>query len=220
MNSGSDFTEERRQMVERQLKPRNISNKRVLEAMNKIPREKFVRQTDMDRAYADMALPIQEGQTISQPYIVALMSQQLNLEAGQKVLEIGTGSGYQTAVLAEMGAEIYTVEIYQKLSERARRRLEELGYTDRVKFKVGDGSKGWPEREPFDRAIITAAVPAVPAPVKNQLKKGGLLVAPVGSRYSQRLQVLQKEKSDNFREKELISCRFVPLQGSGGWKNN
>lgn len=220
MNSETDFTESRRQMVQRQLKARSITNERVLEAMGRVPREKFVRQSDRNRAYADMALPIQEGQTISQPYIVALMTQQLQVERGQKVLEIGTGSGYQTAVLAQMGAEIYTVEFYEKLSTLARRRLEDLGYEDRVDFKVGDGSEGWEEKAPFERAIITAAVPEVPAAVKNQLQPGGLVVAPVGSRYSQRLCSLRKKEDGSFREEELISCRFVPLQGRGGWNKN
>ncbi|MGM0380655.1 MAG: protein-L-isoaspartate(D-aspartate) O-methyltransferase [bacterium] len=219
MNSSDKFEQERREMVERQLKARNITSEAVLEAMAKIPREKFVRSEDKKRAYSDMALPIQAGQTISQPYIVALMSQQLNLKAGHRVLEVGTGSGYQTAVLAELGASVCTVEYKEELSRLARQRLTELGYADQVKFKVGDGGKGWPEEAPFDRAIITAAVPSVPEKIQNQLKNGGLIVAPAGSKYSQKLVVVQKKDEGEFNKRELISCRFVPLVGEGGWKD-
>lgn len=220
MSSNSSFEEERRRMVNQQLKPRNISNTRVLEAMKKVPREEFVPDSEKDRAYTDRALPIREGQTISQPYIVALMTQQLKVGSSEKVLEVGTGSGYQTAILAELGASIFTVEYHEQLSKKARKRLEKLGYGDQVEFKTGDGSLGWPEKSSFDRVIITAAVPSIPEPIKKQTAGDGLIVAPVGTRYSQKMEVLKKTGKEDWQKIQLIGCRFVPLLGEGGWSED
>jgi len=216
-NSPDKLRQKREEMVRYHLERRGISDPRVLEAFRSIPREKFVPEARRNRAYDDCALPIGEGQTISQPYIVALMTQQLKVEAGLKVLEIGTGSGYQTAILAKIGAEIFTVEMSKSLTNLARQRLENLGLADQVKFKVGDGTRGWEEEAPFDRIIVTAAAPKIPLPLEEQLADGGRMVIPVGSRRSQTMTVVIKKGPGNFERHKNISCVFVPLVGVFGW---
>ncbi|NOX20612.1 MAG: protein-L-isoaspartate(D-aspartate) O-methyltransferase [Nitrospirae bacterium] len=212
-----DFTEQRKRMVQTQLVARGISDPRVLDAMLRVPRHLFVREEDLYRAYDDMALPVGEGQTISQPYMVARMTELLELRGDEKVLEVGTGSGYQAAILAELASEVYSIERIHSLAERAKKILETLGY-DNVHIVVGDGSMGLPEHAPYDRIIITAAAPEVPEPLKEQLADGGILVAPVGTRYSQQLVRLRKNK-DGFEAEYSTLCVFVPLIGAYGWEN-
>ncbi len=211
-----DYDELRRTMVETQLVPRGIKDRRVLEAMLKVPRHLFVDESIRHRAYEDMALPIGEGQTISQPYMVALMTELLELKGDERVLEVGTGSGYQAAVLAELAREVYSMERIEALITRARERLRSLGY-DNVHIICGDGTRGLPEKAPFDGIIITAGTPGVPEPLKAQLADGGTLVAPVGGRFSQQLVRLRKKGAD-FSEEYLTPCVFVPLIGEYGWK--
>ncbi|RMG05939.1 MAG: protein-L-isoaspartate(D-aspartate) O-methyltransferase [Nitrospirae bacterium] len=211
-----DFDKLRRDMVERQLMARGISDERVLDVMGRIPRHLFVDESIRHRAYDDCALPIGEGQTISQPYMVAVMTELLIPREGSRVLEIGTGSGYQAAVLAELGCEVFSVERSPVLNERASRVLEKLGYPN-VHLFVGDGSKGLPEHAPFDRIIITAASPDIPQPLIDQLSDGGILVAPIGGRFSQQLHRIVKHGRD--LERGLFTpCVFVPLIGEYGWK--
>ncbi len=205
----------RKQMVQTQLIPRGIRDERVINAMLKVPRHLFVREQDLYRAYDDMALPIGEGQTISQPYMVAKMTELLQLKGDEKVLEVGTGSGYQSALLGELAQEVYSVERVESLAKRAQRILSELGY-DNVHIVVGDGSLGLPEQAPFDRIIVTAASPEVPEPLKEQLSEGGILVAPVGSRFGQQLVRLCK-KGLRFEKDYSTMCVFVPLIGEYGW---
>jgi protein-L-isoaspartate(D-aspartate) O-methyltransferase len=203
-------------MVERDLAARDITDRRVLEAMGRIPRERFVWERDLSQAYADRPLRIGEGQTISQPYMVALMTQLLRLEGRERVLEIGTGSGYQTAVLAELAREVYTVERLAALSESAGARLKELGYMN-VRFLVGDGTLGWEEHAPYDAVIVTAGAPSVPESLRRELAPGGRLVCPVGSRDSQRLEVVRRTP-DGFATEGSIDCIFVRLVGAEGWR--
>lgn len=204
-------------MVRQQLAPRGITDKRVLDAMSRVPRHIFAGEHNLRAAYDDMALPIGEGQTISQPYMVAVMTQLLELKGSERVLEIGTGSGYQAAVLAELAKEVYTVERIRPLAETAIGRFRDLGY-DNVFVKVDDGTLGWPEKAPFDRIIITAASPEVPQPLSDQVSTGGVIVIPVGSRYSQLLMKLTKLASGGFREEDHTPCVFVPLIGEYGWR--
>jgi len=204
-------------MVETQIISRGVKNKEVIRAMLKVPRHRFVPEELIEKAYDDMALPIGEGQTISQPYMVAIMTELLEPEYNHKVLEIGTGSGYQAAVLAEIVKEVYTIERVASLSERARQRVRELGY-ENIFFKVGDGTLGWPEEAPFDRIIITAAAPEIPNTLISQLAEGGIIVAPVGSRYSQVLIKGVKKKS-SLETINSVPCVFVPLVGEKGWKD-
>ncbi len=203
-------------MVEEQLRRRGISDSRVLEAMGKVPRHLFVHNDYRDSAYEDRPLPIGEGQTISQPYIVALMTQSLGLHGREKVLEVGTGSGYQTAVLSELAQKIFTIERIPALFVRARKVLEELGYSN-ISFLSGDGSRGWPEEAPFDGIIVTAGSPDVPPTLKSQLADGGRLVIPTGPRYTQTLYKLTR-KGDRFTEEDVTGCVFVPLVGDYGWR--
>lgn len=210
-----DFDKARRAMVEEQLKSRGISDERLLGVMGVIPRERFVPQDQSGSAYDDRPLPIGEEQTISQPYMVALMTQCMGLEGTEKVLELGTGSGYQTAILAELAAELYTVERIAGLANSARARLDEMCY-HHVHFRVADGSEGWPEHAPFDRILVTAAIPKVADVLLGQLAEGGRLVAPVGSRYFQELTVVEKVGSE-FRERHAGGCTFVPLIGQHAW---
>ena len=203
-------------MVEDQLRRRGISDPRVLEAMGKIPRHLFVPEDYRDSAYDDRPLPIGEGQTISQPYMVAIMTQSLELKGGERVLEIGTGSGYQAAVLAEVARELFTIERIPVLAERARKVLLELGYTN-ISFRTGDGSRGWPEEAPFDGIIVTAGAPEVPRSLKFQLREGGRLVIPTGPRYTQTLYKLTR-RGDHFVEEDITGCVFVPLVGDFGWE--
>ncbi len=211
-----DYTRLRELMVASQLIPRGIRDKRVLDAMNRVPRHLFVDQFMEYRAYDDSALPIGDGQTISQPYMVAVMTELLELTGQERVLEIGTGSGYQAAVLAELAREVFTIERIASLAEAASRRLRELSYLN-VQVRTGDGSLGWPEEAPFDRIIITAASPKIPDPLLDQLSAGGIVIVPVGGRYSQ--QLLKLRKTDTGPEEEYHTpCVFVPLIGEYGWK--
>lgn len=196
-------------MVERQLRPRGIDDPRVLQVMKKVPREKFVPKELTSRAYEDGPLPIGFGQTISQPYIVAFMTQELKPKPTDRVLEIGTGSGYQAAVLSELVAQVYTIEIVRPLAQRAAVVLQALGYKN-VLVKGGDGYKGWPEHAPFDAIIVTAAPDHVPQPLVEQLKEGGRMVIPVGGTLVQHLKVLEKQ-GNAVKQVAAIPVKFVPL---------
>jgi protein-L-isoaspartate(D-aspartate) O-methyltransferase len=206
---------QKEQMVRSQLRGRRILDRRVLDAMARVPRERFVPEDQRSEAYADKALPIGWGQTISQPYIVALMTEALELTGGQKVLEVGTGSGYQTAILAELAGQVFSVERCPELSAQAEAVLAELGYANAT-LKVGDGSLGWPDAAPFDRIIVTAAAAECPSALFDQLQEGGILVIPVGRQDYQTLQAIRKIDSRPERT-DLAPCRFVPLLGAQGW---
>ncbi len=205
-----EYARLRNRMVVEQIAARGVNDTRVLEAMRKVPRHEFVPEAYRDMAYQDSPLPIGYGQTISQPYIVAYMTEQLGVSEKDTVLEIGTGSGYQAAILAELAAQVYTIEIVPELAEMAARVLKKLGY-DNVEVRVGDGYQGWPEHAPFDAIILTAAPPRVPQPLLDQLKVGGRLIAPVGEDY-QELVLIEKGK-DQYYRKNLIPVRFVPMTG-------
>jgi protein-L-isoaspartate(D-aspartate) O-methyltransferase len=209
-NKMERFAALRRQMVRDQLQGRDIWDPRVLAAMLKVPRHEFVPGDLSESAYEDNALPLKIGQTISQPYIVAYMTQALDLHGTERVLEIGTGSGYQAAVLAEIVPEVYTIEILPELTEQAKSVLGKLGYRN-IHFRVGDGYEGWPEYAPFDRIIVTAAPEDVPQPLIDQLKEGGRMVIPVGH-VDQTLVVVQKDKLGISRH-STIAVRFVPMTG-------
>ena len=201
---------ERDDMVLEQLQGRDIEQEEVLRAMRRVPRHVLVPETARELAYADRPLPIGERQTISQPYIVAAMTQALQLKPGSRVLEIGTGSGYQAAVLAEITDHIYTIEIVEELGKRARKDLEELGYS-KIQFRLGDGYQGWPEAAPFDAIIVTAAPPHIPQPLIDQLAIGGRLVIPVGARHQDLLLIEKTE--DGSETRSLMGVRFVPMTG-------
>ena len=201
----------RKRMVEEQLIPRGVVNKKVLDAFLKVERHKFVPEELRSSAYADYPLPIGEGQTISQPYIVALMTECLDLSGQEKVLEIGTGSGYQAAILAELAKEVYSIERFSGLAEKAEEALIGLGYAN-IKIKVDDGTLGWKEFAPFDRIIITAASSRVPLPLAEQLKDGGKLILPLGEIFSQVLTLIEKKK-DKLESTPICGCVFVPLIG-------
>jgi protein-L-isoaspartate(D-aspartate) O-methyltransferase len=207
---GSGFAELRAAMVSQQLQARGIRDKRVLEAMGKVPREEFVPAAQRPYAYEDGPLPIGEGQTISQPYIVALMTELLKIAEGEKVLEIGTGSGYQAAILAELTPEVYTIEILPKLAERAERTLRRLGY-DSVKVKTGDGYQGWAEHAPFDAIIVTCAPESVPEPLREQLKEGGRMVIPVGPQWTYQTLYLLQKRGGKLESEAVETVRFVPM---------
>ncbi len=212
-----EFQEAREEMI-RLLSRRGIRDTKVLDAMAKIPRHLFVPPHLQDEAYADYPLSIGEGQTISQPYIVALMTEALELDSESNVLEIGTGSGYQAAILAEIAAKVYSVERLPILAERARETLRRLGYNN-VKIKVGDGTLGWPEFCPYDGIIVTAASPSIPPPLIDQLKVGGRLVIPVGGAYSQELlRIAKLDQEGEYSTEPLGGCVFVRLCGKYGWK--
>jgi len=202
------LSQRRQQMVETQIRARGVTHPRVLEAMAKVPRHRFVAEKDIGSAYGDFPIAIGFGQTISQPYIVAFMTEALDVEPTDKVLEIGTGSGYQAAVLGELAREVYTIEIVPELAERSARLLKELGYAN-VHVRSGDGYAGWPEHAPFDAVIVTAAPDHVPQPLVDQVKVGGRLVVPVG-RGDQDLLVLTRTTT-GLREEQRIPVRFVPL---------
>jgi len=206
----------RERMVETQIKARGIKDSRVLQAMLKVPRHFFVDEGMRDQAYGDFPLPIGEGQTISQPYIVAFMTEALELKGKERVLEIGTGSGYQTAILAELALWVYTIEKYPKLLERAKKILINLGYKN-IFFRLGDGSAGWPEAAPFDAIIVTAAAPKIPDPLVEQLAEGGRIIIPVGDEFSQVL-VKGVKKGGILHTKTLEAVRFVKLVGAYGFK--
>ncbi len=211
-----NFQELRDLMVDSQLIPRGINDNRVLAAMRRVPRHLFIDEPQWYRAYEDMALPVGEGQTISQPYMVAIMTQLLGLSGKENVLEIGTGSGYQAAVLAELSNQVYTIERIQSLSDHAREVIRTLGY-ENIHLRVGDGTLGWPESAPFDRILITAGAPEMPLPLIEQLSEGGIIVAPVGDRFSQQLLKMTKRKGELSKE-YLTPCVFVPLVGKYGWR--
>ena len=195
-------------MVDEQLRARGIRDSRVLDAMSRVPRHLFVPESERDEAYGDHPLPIGLGQTISQPYIVAFMSEALGLTGGERVLEIGTGSGYQAAVLGELAARVYTIEIVPELARRARAVLDELGYTN-IHTREGDGYRGWPEAAPFTKIIVTAAPPEIPQALVDQLAVGGIMVVPVG-RGDQMLTVIRKNE-DGVAIRETLPVRFVPM---------
>jgi len=205
----------RKRMVEEQLVRRGISDERVLRAFRKIPRHEFVTPEVRQASYEDHPLPIGEAQTISQPYMVALMTEALALNRNERVLEIGTGSGYQAAVLAELAREVYSIERARSLSEQASGIIVKLGYGN-VKFHVGDGTLGWPEQAPYDGIIVTAAAPSIPDAYITQLAENGRLVIPVGTMYSQTLTVIEKI-GGKFVSRDLGGCVFVPLVGKNGW---
>jgi protein-L-isoaspartate(D-aspartate) O-methyltransferase len=209
------FDELREFMVNTQLIPRGIKDERVLRAMKKVPRHLFVDEPIQYKAYDDMALPIDEGQTISQPYMVAIMTELLELKGNEKVLEVGTGSGYQAAILAELSKEVYTIERVAVLVKKAEGRFRFLGYSN-IHTRVGDGTLGWPEEAPFDRVMITAATPKIPEPIMGQLSEEGIIVVPVGERFSQQLIKVRKSKTRVFEERHT-PCVFVPLIGRYGW---
>src|SRR5262245_40245616 len=202
-------------MLDSQIRARDVRDARVLEAIRKVPRHLFVEEALRDRAYLDKALPIGEKQTISQPYMVAAMSEALELAASERVLEIGTGSGYQTAVLAELAESVFSVERIPSFVPLARGRLESLGYYN-VLIKIGDGTIGWSEHAPYDAILVTAAAPQMPRPLLEQLKLGGRLVMPLGPEESQTLMRIRRGE-EGFHEEALGECRFVKLIGRHGW---
>jgi protein-L-isoaspartate(D-aspartate) O-methyltransferase len=207
-----DWAAQRRQMVEDQIQARGITDPATLRAMGSVPRHEFVPADSRDLSYRDYPLPIGYNQTISQPYIVAYMTQALRAKPKSKVLEIGTGSGYQAAVLAAMDVEVYSIEIVEPLGRQAQALFARLGY--RVRVRIGDGYKGWPEAAPFDGIIVTAAPPTIPSPLVEQLKEGGRMVVPVG-RANQTLQVLIKRKGQLVPQ-QTLPVRFVPMVGQAG----
>ncbi len=208
-----EYTERRADMVEQQIRQRDINDPNVLRAMLTVPRHFFVRPSDLGYAYTDQPLPIGLGQTISQPYIVAFMTEALHLRPDSKVLEIGTGSGYQAAVCAEITAEVYTIEIVSELAESAKKRLEGLGYRN-VSVRAGDGYFGWPEKGPFDAVIVTAAAPQVPPRLIQQVAPGGRLIMPLGDvGRIQQLLLIDKDKQGNAKTTYLLPVSFVPMTG-------
>ena len=211
-NPRGDFKAMREKMVETQIKARGVKNPRVLSALLKVERHRFVPEENLNSAYSDHPLPIGEGQTISQPYIVALMTELLDLKGDEKVLEIGTGSGYQAAILAELSKEVYTIEIIESLASMSKKRLLELGYQN-IQVKAGDGYLGWPEFAPFDAIIVTAAPDHIPKPLIEQLKEGGRMVVPVGT-HTQELKKIVK-RSGKIETTDVIPVLFVPMTGEG-----
>lgn len=207
-----------KKMVEQQLIARDISDKRVLEAILSTPRHLFVPDNFKSQSYGDYPLPIGEGQTISQPYIVALMTEALSLQGNEKVLEIGTGSGYQTAILSKLCNHVYSIERLESLFLKAKKIIEELGIKN-VTIKVGDGTLGWEEESPFDRIIVTAGAPNLPENLWHQLKEGGKIVIPIGNSDTQFLYLFEKDKGGGIKSKSnLCACRFVKLIGKNGWQ--
>jgi len=213
----ADFAAQRQRMVMKQLMPRGIHDERVLAAMSKVLREEFVPQDVRAESYTDGPLSIGHGQTISQPFIVALMTEQLRLEPSDRVLKIGTGSGYQAAVLAELVADVYTIEIIEPLAKNAEATLARLGYKN-VHVKAGDGYKGWPEQVPFDAIIVTCAPDRVPEPLTEQLKADGRMIIPVGEQFAQELYLLEK-KNGQLKESAILAVRFVPMTGEAMKRN-
>jgi protein-L-isoaspartate(D-aspartate) O-methyltransferase len=210
-STASNFAAERQRLVQQQLMPRGINDEHVLAAMAKVPREEFVPADSRAASYEDGPLPIGNGQTISQPYIVAFMTEQLQAKPTDRVLEIGTGSGYQAAVLAELVAEVYTIEIIEPLAKEASARLARLDYNN-AHVKIGDGYQGWPEVAPFDAIIVTCAPDKVPQPLTQQLKEGGRMIIPVGTGLDQQLFLLEK-KNGELAERAILPVRFVPMAG-------
>ncbi len=218
-NNG-DVTEtakrQRERMVEEQLRSRGIRDPQLLAAMGKVPREEFIAAEDLGNAYGDHPLPIGAGQTVSQPYMVAAMIAALQLRATDRVLEVGTGTGYQAAILGELAAEVWTIERHEELATKARAILAKLGYAN-VHVVVGDGSVGLPQEAPFDKILVAAAAPKIPETLLAQLVDGGLMVVPVGNRFEQQVQVVHKIGSDSHVTLHEL-CRFVPLVGKEGWE--
>jgi protein-L-isoaspartate(D-aspartate) O-methyltransferase len=218
VTSSVDAAVARAEMVEHQLRRRGIRDERVLEAMARVPRDRFVPESLSAHAYDDGALPIGNDQTISQPFVVATICALLGLRGSERVLDVGTGSGYQAAVLAELAAEVVTIERIPELAEQARATLADVGYGN-VEVRVGDGSLGVPERAPFDAIAVAAAAPTIPSALFDQLAEGGRLVVPRGSRFGQEL-VLVTRTPDGPTERMSIPCRFVPLVGDEGFGEN
>jgi len=213
-----DYWEKKRlDMVEKQLKSRGIRDINVLKAMSIVPREEFIPENLKNSAYDDCPLSIGKGQTISQPYMVAIMTEILALTGKEKVLELGTGSGYQTAILCHLAEKVLSIERIPELAEKAKERLKRLGY-ENFKIKIGNGTLGWEEEGPFDAIIVTAGSPEIPNTLKSQLSENGRLVIPIGNRYTQTLYRITR-KIDAFIEEKFTQCVFVPLIGKYGWKN-
>jgi protein-L-isoaspartate(D-aspartate) O-methyltransferase len=213
-----DFEAQRKRMVQTQLIGRGLDDQRVLDVFLEIPRHEFVSEDMMSSAYDDCPLPIGQGQTISQPYMVALMTQMLRLKPEDKVLEVGTGSGYQTAIISKLAGKVYTIERIQRLARQAQQRFEKLGLKN-IEVHVGDGTLGLEDFKPFDAIIITAAAPHVPESLIGQLKEQGRLVIPVGGKFLQELMLIEKQQG-RIVEKQQCGCVFVPLIGKQGWKEN
>jgi len=203
-------------MVREQLEPRGINDPRVLDAMRLVPRHEFVPHLTPEQAYSDQALPTAGGQTISQPYIVAAMTQAAQVEPGMEVLEIGCGSGYQARVLAQIGARVWSVERDPGLAVAAQQRIKAAGLDHQIKILIDDGTKGWPPAAPYDRVLVTAAGPDVPQPLRDQCRDGGRIVIPIGPRDQQQLCVYERH-GDLWKRDDLMACRFVPLIGEHGW---
>ncbi|HEY5672627.1 MAG TPA: protein-L-isoaspartate(D-aspartate) O-methyltransferase [Malonomonas sp.] len=214
-----DFTVSRRRMVDQQIIARGIKDQRVLDALLKVPRHLFVEAGLQAHAYSDASLPIGEKQTISQPYMVAAMSAALELTGTERILEIGTGSGYQSAILSLLANRIYSIERISTLAGRARRLLDQLGMSN-VNIKVGDGTIGWKDQAPFDGILVAAGAPDVPLEYLDQLEVGGKLVLPVGDQNQQILLRIIKQENGSFKREQLMGCRFVPLIGAQGWRSD
>ena len=212
---GSNYSKARERMVRQQIAARGIRAERVLDAMRSVPRHLFVPLESRHSAYMDGPLSIGQGQTISQPYIVALMTEALELRGHERVLEIGTGSGYQAAILSQLASHVYTIERIPELASRAQDLFRQLGY-DNISMHVGDGTLGWLEHAPYEAIIVTAAAPEIPRPLTDQLAEGGRLVAPIGGSWSQSLVRVRKQRG-HLRRQELTSVAFVPLIGQHGW---
>ena len=212
----ADFAAQRERMVKEQIVLRGVLSERVLSALRKVPREEFVPPEYQAESYTDKPLPIGYDQTISQPYIVAFMTEELHPQPTDRVLEIGTGSGYQAAILAELVAEVYSIEIIEPLAKKAEATLQRLGYKN-VHVKTGDGYKGWPEHAPFDAVIVTCAPERVPAPLLDQLKENGRMIIPVGGKFAQQLYLFQK-KNGRLEQSAVLPVRFVPMAGEGANK--
>ena len=210
-----DYTRAREKMVKEQIIGRGIRDPKVIDALTRVPRHLFVPEALLGQAYGDTALPIGEGQTITQPYMVAFMSEALNLQGNEKILEVGTGSGYQAAVLACLADRVYSVERIRGLLERARKALDRI-QCHTVVTKLSDGSYGWVEEAPFDAILITAGAPSLPQPLLGQLKVGGTMIIPVGDRNCQRLICIRKD-SQGYSQEDLLECNFVSLVGEYGW---
>jgi protein-L-isoaspartate(D-aspartate) O-methyltransferase len=211
-----NFNGLREQMVRNQLEARGIDDEQILDAFREVERHKFVLPRYISMAYRDSPLPIEEGQTISQPYIVAYMTEALNLEKDDKVLEIGTGSGYQAAILAQIVDSVFTIEIFESLGKKAKALFNQLGYNN-IYTKIGDGYKGWPEHAPFDAIIVTAAPSNIPEPLKEQLAEGGRMIIPVGGDAVQELVLLKKRKG-KIKQQSVLPVRFVPMISKDGEK--
>jgi len=211
-----EYAQERNRMVAEQIAGRGLRDPRLLAAMEAVPRHRFVPSDQLNWAYADGPLPIGFGQTISQPYIVAFMTDALHLTGTERVLEVGAGSGYQAAILGQMAAEVHTVEYIPELSAQAEKVLQELGFTN-VHVHSGDGSLGWPEAAPYDGVLVAAAAPRLPQPLLDQLAEGGRIILPVGSRGFQQLEIWER-RGKKFKHEASIPVAFVPLRGEHGWR--